>query len=157
MLKKNSGTCSSYVSKWYKCAEEGCEQGTKREGTVADFLEPFWSKMIKNRFKKSSKKRSQKKHWIWCQMGSQNGIKIDAKTHRKSMPKLVTKRIRKIIKNHVSLNGKSIEIHLKNKCFWCFRRLPVRTGKVSKNIKSDTKIHPKIDTKIMLEKVMQQI
>ena len=36
-----SGTCRCYVSKRYKCAEEGCEKGPKREGTVADFLEPF--------------------------------------------------------------------------------------------------------------------
>jgi len=49
--------------------------------------------------------------------GSQNGTEIDAKTHQKSMPKLVSKKIREIIKNHVSLKGKIIEIHLKNKCF----------------------------------------
>jgi hypothetical protein len=49
--------------------------------------------------------------------GSQNGVKIDAKTHQKSMPKLVTTRIRKIIKNHVSLKGKIIEFHCKNNGF----------------------------------------
>jgi hypothetical protein len=49
--------------------------------------------------------------------GSQNGAKIGAQTHQKSIPKLVTKRIRNIIKNHVSLKGKIIEIHWKNKCF----------------------------------------
>ena len=49
--------------------------------------------------------------------GSQNGAKIDAQTHRKSMPKLVMEKIRKNIKNHVSLNGKNIEIHWKSKCF----------------------------------------
>ena len=47
--------------------------------------------------------------------GCQNGIKIDAKTHQKSMPKLVTKKIMKVIKNNVSLNGKIIEIHCQNK------------------------------------------
>ena len=46
---------------------------------------------------------------------SQHGIKNDAKTHQKSMPKLVTEKISKIIKNHVSLKGKIIEIHCKNK------------------------------------------
>ena len=45
------------------------------------------------------------------------GAQINAKTHQKSMPKLVTKRIRKFIKNHVSLKGKIIEIHLKNNGF----------------------------------------
>ena len=39
------------------------------------------------------------------------GATINAKTHQKSMPKLVTKRVRKLIKNHVSLKGKIIEVH----------------------------------------------
>ena len=47
----------------------------------------------------------------------QHGANIDTKTHQQSMPKLVTERISKIIKNHVSLNGKIIEIHYKNFCF----------------------------------------
>ena len=37
--------------------------------------------------------------------GSQNGAKINTKSHQKSMPKMITEKIRKIIKNHVSLNG----------------------------------------------------
>jgi hypothetical protein len=45
------------------------------------------------------------------------GAQIDAQSHQKSMPKLVTKRIRKIIKNHVSLKGKIIEIHWRNNVF----------------------------------------
>ena len=46
--------------------------------------------------------------------GFQNGAEIEAKTHHKSMPNLLTKRIRKIIKNHVSLKGQIIQIHCKN-------------------------------------------
>ena len=42
--------------------------------------------------------------------GSQNEAEIDAKTHQKSMPELVSKKIKEIIKNHVSLNGEIIEI-----------------------------------------------
>ena len=76
--------------------------------------------------------------------GSQHGAKIDTKIFQKSMPKLVMKKIRKIIKNHVSMKGKIIEIHWKN-FFWWFRRLHVRTVKVKKNIKKETNIHPKID------------
>ena len=49
--------------------------------------------------------------------GFQNGANIDAKTHQKSMPKLVTKKIMGIIKRNVSLNGEIIELHCKNKCF----------------------------------------
>ena len=37
--------------------------------------------------------------------GFQNGADIDAKTHQKSMPKLVSKKIRKIMKIHVFLKG----------------------------------------------------
>ena len=49
--------------------------------------------------------------------GSQNGVEIDAKTHQQSMPKQVSKKIMKIIKNHVSLKGKIIQIHCKNNGF----------------------------------------
>jgi hypothetical protein len=38
-------------------------------------------------------------------IGSQNGAEINAKKHQKSMPKLVSKRIKKSMKNHVFLKG----------------------------------------------------
>ena len=72
------------------------------------------------------------------------------------MPKLVTEKIRKIIKNHVSLKSKIIEIHWKNMCFLRFRRLHVRTVKVSKKDQkwnqNPFEIRWNINTKIMLEK-----
>ena len=43
--------------------------------------------------------------------GSQNAAEIYAKTHQKSMQEKVLKKIRKIIKNHVSLQKEIIEIH----------------------------------------------
>ena len=43
--------------------------------------------------------------------GSQNEAEIDTKTHQKSMPELVSKKIREFIKNHISLNSEIIEIH----------------------------------------------
>ena len=49
--------------------------------------------------------------------GSQNGAEIDAKTHQKSMPELVSEKIKKIIKNHVSLKSEIIEIHWKTMVF----------------------------------------
>ena len=65
-----------------------------------------------------------------------------------------------IIKNHVFLKGRIIEIHWKNNVFLWFRRLHLRTVKVSKKT---SKIKPtsirksmKIDTKNMLEKGMQK-
>ena len=66
---------------------------------------------------------------------------------KKYMLKLVTEKIRKIIKNHVSLNSKIIEIHWKNNGFWWFRRLHVRMVKVWKNIENETNIHPKFNEK----------
>jgi hypothetical protein len=69
------------------------------------------------------------------------------------MLKLVTEKIRKIIKNHVSLNSKIIEIHWKNNGFWWFRRLHVRVVKVSKkHQKGDqnpSEIQWQIDQQIM--------
>ena len=49
--------------------------------------------------------------------GFQNGAEIDAKTYQKAMPKLVTKTIRKMIKNYVSLKCKIIQIHRNNNGF----------------------------------------
>ena len=43
--------------------------------------------------------------WIMKPKGSQNGADIDAKTHQKSMPKQVSKKIRKSMKFHVFLKG----------------------------------------------------
>ena len=72
------------------------------------------------------------------------------------MPELVSKKIREIIKNHVSLKSEIIEIHWKNNGFWWFRRLHVRTVKVSKKHQKwdqiPSEIQWKIDTKNMLEK-----
>ena len=49
--------------------------------------------------------------------GYQNEAKNGARTHQKSMPQLVKGKIMNIIKNHVFLNGKIMEIHSKNKSF----------------------------------------
>ena len=49
--------------------------------------------------------------------GSQNEAEINAKTHQKSMPELVSEEIKKIIKNHVSPKSEIIEIHWKNNGF----------------------------------------
>ena len=49
--------------------------------------------------------------------GSQNDAEIDAKTHQKSMPELVSNKTKEIIKNHVSLKREIIEIHWKKQWF----------------------------------------
>ena len=53
----------------------------------------------------SSRNRFRKNRNICQQTGFQNVIEIDAGTHQKSMPKLVTRKIMTIIKNHVSVNA----------------------------------------------------
>ena len=76
-------------------------------------LEPV---LIKND-SKNHKKNDHPKTWDLMPKGSQNGINNDAKTHQQSMPKLVTEKIMKIIKNHVSLKGRIIQSHCKNNGF----------------------------------------
>ena len=50
-------------------------------------------------------KIDREKTWKIKLKGSQNGADIDAKTHKKSMPKLVSKKIMKTMKFHVFLKG----------------------------------------------------
>ena len=93
-----------------------CEKGQTKLASVSGFLDQF---LLQNRSKFDStnhQKTLTNKIELYAK-GVPNGAKIDAKTHRKLMPKLVTEKIRKIINNHVSLNGKNIEIHYKNNCF----------------------------------------
>ena len=108
------------------------------------FLNHFVKKSIKYLIEKF--KNYTEKHMKSTPEGSQKGAKIDAKTHQKSMPKQVSKKIMKIIKNHVSLKCKTTEIQCKNKCFWWFNGLHVRTVKVSKKT---SKVKPKSILKIM--------
>ena len=77
--------------------------------------------------------------------GVQNGAEIDAKTHQQSMPKQVSKKIMKIIKNHVSLKGKIIQIHCKNNGFEGLAGCARERKRYQKTIKSATQIHPQID------------
>ena len=49
--------------------------------------------------------------------GFQHGADIDAKTHQQSMPKQVSEKIMKIIKNHLSMKGQIFQIHCKNNAF----------------------------------------
>ena len=41
--------------------------------------------------------------------GSQNGAEIDAKTHLKSMPKMIANKGVEIMENHVFLEGKKLD------------------------------------------------
>ena len=86
----------------------GTEQGAERSQkcpTGLYFLVPFWRSFpLKIPSKIHSKIDSEKTLKIIPKC-FQNGAEIDAKTHKKSMTKLVMKKIRKIIKNHVFSEG----------------------------------------------------
>ena len=71
----------------------------------------------KSRSKIDAKNDIEKKRLL-SKKRHQKGAEIDAKTHQKSMPELVSEKIKKIIKNHVSLKSEIIEIHWKNNCFY---------------------------------------
>ena len=81
---------------------------------------------------------------------SQNGIKIDASTHQSSMPKYNSKEIMKVIKNLASLKGEIIQIHCKNNGFEGLTGCVRERKKYQTNINLDTKKHPTIDGKPML-------
>ena len=79
----------------------------------------FGSQNHKTNVKNTIKKHTKNEHpktWTLMPKGQQ-GNKIDAKTHPKSMPKYVSTNIMNIIKNQVSLNGKIIQIHNNNQYF----------------------------------------
>ena len=107
LKKLFSGTCRYYVGKRCKCDEKWCKKTYPPYTDLDTFLIKFppksWSKIrCKNRCRKNIKIIAK---------GSQNGAEINAKTHQKSMPELVSKKIEEIIKKHVSLKSEIIEIH----------------------------------------------
>ena len=67
--------------------------------------------------------------------GFQNGAEIDAKTHQKSMPELVSEKIKKIMKIHVFLKAQNTLKYRKGHHKQGFRTMSARTGEVPKNIK----------------------
>ena len=81
--------------------------------------------------------------------GCQHGAKIDARTHQKSMPKLVAQKIMKIIICHVFLNGKIIETPCKNNGFEGLAGCVREQKRYQQNIKNDINIHPQINDKSM--------
>ena len=81
--------------------------------------------------------------------GFQNRAEIDAKTHQKSMPKLVSKKIKKIIKNYVSLKGKINQTHLKNNGFEGLAGCVRERKRYQNNVKNETQILPQIDKQSM--------
>ena len=81
--------------------------------------------------------------------GCQNGAKIDAKTHQKSMQKQVARNMRKILKNHVFPLCKTMQKHRTVVKKQGFARSVCGAGKSSKNFKNDVTIHPNFDEKSM--------
>ena len=73
------------------------------------------------------------------------------------MPKLVPKKIMKIITDHVFLNGKIFQIHCKNNCLKGLSGCVRERNRYQTNIQLDTKIQYEFNDKsmYMLGKVMQ--
>ena len=69
--------------------------------------EPFFIKIYKNNIPKKHEKTNHQQSLKSMPKGCQHGAKIDAKTNYKSMPKLVTKKVMKIINKRVFLNSNS--------------------------------------------------
>ena len=65
------------------------------------------------------------------------------------MPKQESKKIMTIIKNHVSLKGKRIQIHCKNNGFEGLAGCVRERKRYQTNIKNDTTNHTNIDEKTM--------
>ena len=91
--------------------------GERKVGVARQFVVPFLVNFsIKGQSQIDAKNDVEKTCKIIAK-GSQNGTEIDTKTHQKSMPELVSKKIREIIKNHISLKSEIIEIHWTNNGF----------------------------------------
>ena len=96
---------------------------------------------------KSIKKNDHPKTWNLMPKGFQKGTNNYAQTHQKSMPTQVSKKIMKIIKNHVSLEGKIIEFFSKNNGFEGLAGCARERKRYQNNIKSETKFQSQIDEK----------
>ena len=94
--------CQKWAKGRPKCINKsifgkGREKGAQSVPPSYIFLGPFWEPFPwKIQSKKSFKNWSRKTLKIIAK-DSQNGAEIDAKTHQKSMPKLVSKKIVKIM------------------------------------------------------------
>jgi hypothetical protein len=113
MEKLFSRTCRYYVGKRYKCDRKRDEKGRFRVLFPGAIFDQFSTKKL---IKKSMQKLMSKKHENNCKRlpkWNRNRCQND----QKSMPELVSKKIREIIKNHVSLKSEIIEIHWKNNGF----------------------------------------
>ena len=111
-------------------------------------LNQFWPTIDKKRFKKSSNKRSPQNIELYAKWGPTNGANNDANTYQKSMPKLVTNKIIKVIKSNVFLNGKTIQIHCKNNGFEYFTGCVRERKRYQTNINKNTN-HTQINEKTM--------
>ena len=101
------------MGKRYKCDETERKKG----GTINVFGEPILIHNLEKMLSKIHSKIDREKTWKMKPKRSRNGAEFDAKTHQKSMPELVSEKIKKIMKIHVSLKSKIIEIHWKNNGF----------------------------------------
>ena len=89
--KTFSGTCRYYVGKRYKCDRKV----TKKSDSVNYFWEPILIQNLEKMPSKIHSKIDHEKTWKMKPKRSRNGAEIDAKTHLKSMPELVSEKNKK--------------------------------------------------------------
>ena len=113
LVKLFSGTCRYYVGKRYKCDKKRDEKGRLQVLFPGTILVPFLTKKsstnrCKNRCRKNMK---------IIVKGSQNRCEIDAKTHQKTMPELVSKKNKKTHQKSCFSEEWNHWNSLKNNCF----------------------------------------
>jgi hypothetical protein len=84
---------------------ERSRQGRQKALRIKMKWDPFWELFLSKIPLKIHSKIDREKTWKMKPKRSRNGAEIDAKTHQKSMPELVSEKIKKIMKIHVFLEG----------------------------------------------------
>ena len=134
-----------------KRAKWGEGGGSRRSNGV-----DFWNHFRSGNPGKSRKRPSEKtwknghpKTWKCMLKRCQNGIEMYAKTHQKSMQKLVMGNIRKMMKNHVFPMCKTMQNHHTVSKKRGLARWMCGAGKSWNNMKNEVKIRHTINEKII--------
>ena len=143
MGKMVSSTCRSHKGKRSKCAKRMRKRRVPYAYRPLTFGAIVDQKSITNWFKNSSKKNDHQKTLNWMPKGFQNGPNIDIKSHQKSMPKLVTKRMRKITQILLLWIVKSLKFIVKTNSFEGLEGCMCERERFQKNIKNDIQINEK--------------
>ena len=116
---------------------------------LGSFWEPFLNQLLHKIDTKKHWKFDTKKHVFLMLKLCQKDAKIDAQMHQTSNQKQTQKQRVKTCKNMTFRRAENALIYRKGHRIWRCRRLSVRPGISSKNLKHETKNMDKIDEKSM--------